>query len=166
MRRSIGGRLAVAACLLLGLVGCGDDDGSGDDVRTRPASEVEQEVQRYAERVVSIIGDTELTSPVIDSRPCDGQGGETREDVRSVYGIYQIPLPVTEHQAALERIRRAWGADGWRIAEDRAVGDQGEGVLAGAAPEGGLTASLTSTVPPRALKLSVYSGCFRDADHT
>ncbi|RZU51325.1 hypothetical protein EV385_3140 [Krasilnikovia cinnamomea] len=151
---------ATAACLFLlgATVGC--DKGS-DDVQTRNADDVAREVQQYADQVVTIIGDTKLTNGVVDTSPCEGKRGETDGDIRTTYGIYQ--LPVSDHAAAIGRLRQAWNAAGWRITDDRTVGQRGEGVLAAEAPNGGLNASITSTTPPTHVKLSIYSACYQTA---
>ncbi len=146
----------VIACLTLAaltLTGC-----TGANVETKTEADATTLVQQRAEQIATLIG-SPLEEPATNAAGCTGKLGETSDNVFSVQGAYQIPVPTEQQLTTLARLRDAWKANGYTITDDRTVGTT-EGVLA-AKTRDGYDMSVESTRPPTAFALLIHSPCFR-----
>jgi hypothetical protein len=158
IRRSL---TAAVCALILTLSGCGDDLAQGEDVKTLAEADATRQVQQYADQIVTLIGNTNLTNPAVSAAPCEGKAGKLSEDIYTVQGVYQLPLPAEQHLTTLARVRDAWRDQGYTITEDRTFPSNDGGTLTADNPTDGYRLDLTSTSPATMVRLLIHSACYR-----
>jgi hypothetical protein len=157
---------ATIACVAL-VTGCSQEvaESRKDTVQTGTRDEVTKTVADYARRTHQAIGSTEpLKNGDITPSPCEGQNGELADShgPYSMVGSYQAVIPQDKQLAAAERIRDDWKRQGYEIKEFRRFRDGQAVEVIGRNPADGYEIALTSTAPPTAFRLAVFSPCFRE----
>ena len=146
-------RLAAIAAALT-LAGC-----TGGTVETKTEDDAKQLVKQHSEQVAGLIGTTAFSQNTESPGPCEGKLGETNRDIFSVQGAYMLPVEPAKQLDTLARIREAWKADGFTIAEDRVIA-QNRGVLRATTPDG-FSLRLLSTPTPTSLGILIHSPCYK-----
>jgi hypothetical protein len=158
------GRLAGLLCAALLAVAACTSDSKGDGVTAPPTppvvdvSQAQQQVRGYADRLVTVIGDTKIRNGSADPGHCDGKP----DDWYFVTGIYQIFVPAGRHQGALDGVEKYAEQQGFTIKDDYRVPD-GRGDITVLNPGDGVTLTLGSGEPP-AMVLLVNSPCYRTGE--
>jgi len=151
-------RVLLAAALVLALAGC---KGKDDQVQTRAPKDATAAVEALQQRLVTGLGGvTAVKGADTDTVPCEGKGGEVAKDGRYyVLGAYQFEMPMSEHVAALGRLRDALAADGWEITEFRPL-TSGGGALTARNPADGFGFSLTTAGTKTSIGALITSACY------
>jgi hypothetical protein len=155
------GRLAGALCAALLAVAACTSDPKGDGVTAPPTppimdvSQVRQQVRQYADRLVTVIGDTKIRNGSAEPVPCDGKP----DDWYYVSGIYQTFVPAERHQDALKRVKAYAQTHGYTIKDENTFADR-TGDITVLNPDDGYTFSVSSGEPP-AMALIINSPCYR-----
>jgi hypothetical protein len=155
-------RVGVLVCVLvLAVAGCSSGSNKEKNVQTMSEPDVTSQVQRYADDVVTLIGNTRLQEPAASAAGCEGKLGEVSRDIFYVQGAYLMPVPAEQHLTTLARVREQWRQRGYTITDDRTFPDGKRGVLAATIPTDGYRIKLESGVPAIAFSLLVHSSCYR-----
>lgn len=156
---------AGLVCVVL-VASCSPDppESKKDAVQTKPKDEVTRIVADYAQRTHLAIGSTELKNGDVTPSPCEGANGELadRDGAYSMIGSYQATVPQDKQLAAAERIRDDWARQGYEIKQFRRFRDGQAVEVIGRNPTDGYEIALTSTAPPTAFRLAVFSPCYRE----
>jgi hypothetical protein len=155
------GRLAGLLCAALLAVAACTSDSKGDGVTAPPTppvvdvSQAQQQVRDYADRLVTVIGDTKIRNGSADPAHCDGKP----DDWYFVTGIYQTFVPAERHQDALKRVKEYAQQQGYTVKDENTFADR-TGDITVLNPGDGYTVSVSSGEPP-ALALIINSPCYR-----
>jgi hypothetical protein len=151
-RRTARTVVAVLAATALALSAC-----SGDDVETKPETDVSAVVQQHAEAVAAIAGQA-LENSSLTPHGCTGPRGQISDTVYTVQGAYNLPAPTGEkHLDVIARILADWKTRGYMITDDRTVAAD-RGVAAAKTPDGYKLDVETAT--PNGLAVFVDSPCY------
>ena len=130
----------------------------GDDVQTKPETDVIALVQQHADAIAAIAG-TPLTNPATNASGCKGKLGETSDTIYSVQGVYNLAVPAdSRRRDTLAKVRADWQAKGYTITDDRETGADG-GVLTATTADG-FSVDLESTTGT-GLAVIIHSPCFQ-----
>ena len=108
-------------------------------------AEVADLLRTHAERVSASVG-APLVGWTVLPAPCEGHDGRW-----NLSGHAQLPLPATEHAAALARLRDAWTRLGYVVSD---------GATSALSPDDQVVVSVQSTRPATALALLLLSPCY------
>lgn len=156
---------AVFATALF-LSGCttGSPDHS-EDKTSMPTATQEQataQITRYATQTQQAVGAGPLLNPTVTAGPCQNPTGDFSDpdQLFTVLGVYQVTLPAQQHRAVLRRISQQWNQNGWTTTYRDLAGTQRAEVTA-RNPHDNYEITLTSTAPPQAIRVSVFSPCYQ-----
>jgi hypothetical protein len=152
-------RVLLAAALVVALAGC---KGRDDQVQTKAPKDATAAVEALQQRLVTDLGEVSAVKGAnTDTVPCEAAGGEVPKDGRYyVLGAYQFEMPLSEHFAALGRLRDTLAAQGWQITEFRPL-TSGGGALSARNPADGFGFTLTTAGTQTSLGALITSACYR-----
>jgi hypothetical protein len=112
----------------------------------------------YARRTVALVDAAHEPDVVtVGATPCEGPDGTPRHDRFFVTARVQVPLAPERQRATLQLLRAEWLRRGYRITHERDRPELPGGQLDARNPADGYQLALTTTQPPTALAVSVYS---------
>ncbi|MEU4715262.1 hypothetical protein AB0F73_16605 [Micromonospora purpureochromogenes] len=139
------------------------EDKKASDMQTASEADITRRVNEYAGQVAAATGST-LANPATSSAPCEGRRGEMDESIRTVQGVYNIPVAPDKHLETLARLRDQWRAQGWTITEDRTFPNGNEGTITAKTTPDSYSLTVSGTKEPTALLLLVHSACYKSTD--
>ncbi len=149
-------RVVVAAATVIAVAGCSN---TKDNMQTVAEHQIIQQVHQQAIQIAQVAGG-ELKILDESAAPCEGRRGELSEEIYTVQGSYQLPIPEAEHDAALARLRDAWQQQGYTITTDQTVSSSGYARLEADNPDR-YHLFVASTIPPTMLAVGINSPCYR-----
>ena len=130
----------------------------GDDVQTKPETDVTALVRQHADAIAAVVG-SPLTNPATNASGCKGKLGETSDTIYSVQGVFNLAVPAdTRRRDTIAKVRADWQTKGYTITNDRETGTDG-GVLTAKTADG-FSVDVESTTGT-GLAVIIHSPCFQ-----
>jgi hypothetical protein len=151
----------IAATTVIALAGCsgGPDEDSKDNMQTAAENQVIQQVHERATGIAQVAG-AELKIIGESAAPCEGRKGELSDEIYTVQGSYQLPIPESEHAATLARLRDGWRRQNFTISTDPTTSPGRSARLEAVDPDQ-YHFFVASTIPPTMLGLRINSPCYK-----
>lgn len=145
--------------------GCAGDEPTDKDIplQTRTLAEVTRQVEADTAVVADAAG-TPLINKAVTPAPCQGRGGETADDGRWYLSLAgNLAVEPAAQIATLEKIKKAWKAQGREITEDRTFEDGTRGAVSSIDPASRHTISVSTTKDLRHVAVISASTCYLPA---
>lgn len=130
---------------------------------TMREADVIRTVETYGHAVAQHVGDAQMEKAKASAAACEGKQGEYASDVFYVQGAYRLSLPAERQLTTLAALGGELEKEGYQVKKARTFPSGNGGELELLHASDGYSVTFTSTQPPNALALLVYSPCYKRA---